>query len=391
MDVKNRVLWIGKTYIVKVDKFSRLCADIRTDKRGITLWFAVDSSQEEYLCVGRADAFVVALLPMAMRGTYDIVCEDPMSERLLYQLNNYLIPMLASTGIRYHRIHISAVYTKERYSSQGAAGTGFSGGVDCLYTIMRHGVTSEYPLDYIAVFNTGNIEKGFGKEAFWENYKQAVYFANEQKMKAIYVDTNFWEALPEDYSSIYSFRNLSCALALQGLFSVYLLSSAGSAKNFKLKLNRCNRYDLLTINCMMTESISFYLSGTEVERWEKIEALTEWVPSYNWLHPCTAGIVGQPNCGHCRKCIRDLTVLYALGKLERYESVFDIEDYLKHFPERIAFVLARTDSTSCKEIKLLLQEKNISIPKAAYVYERQFSKALQSLKASQENMKRETI
>lgn len=391
MNDEKQILCIGKSYIVRKERFSRLCADITIGKRGIRFWFAVDTSQEDSLCVGRADAFVVAFLPMAMRGNYDIACEDPMSERLLYQLNNYLIPTLAFAGGTYHLIHISAACTKKKYLSQGAVGTGFSGGVDSLYTIMRHDVSSEYPLDYIAVFNTGNIEKGFGKHTFWESCKEARYFADEQNLRIVCVDTNFLEVLPEDYSFVYSFRNLSCALALQGLFSVYLLASGYSAARFKLRLNRCSCYDFLTTNCVKTESLAFYLSGAEAERWEKIEMLTEWVPSYHWLHPCTAGIVGQHNCGHCRKCIRDLTILYALGKLERYQAVFDVNEYLQYLPQRIGVVLAEQGSDSYAKTQQLLKERNALIPQASYIYEKQFRRAMRNLKALENGMNGEIL
>lgn len=382
MSTKN-VLYIGKTYIIRKEKFSYLSADITIDNHGITLWFAVDTLQEDCLSIGRSDAFVMALLPMAMRKNYDIVCEDLISERLMYQLNNYLIPILSLSGDLYSQIRVYGPYTRMLYSGRSAVGTGFSGGVDSLYTIMRHDKESEYPLDYIAVFNTGNIESGFGKKAYWESCKAAARFADEQNLQIICVDTNLYEALPEHYYQIYSFRNIACALALQGLFSIYLLSSEGGMESFRLNLNICSRYDLLTINYASTESLCFYLSGAEKKRWEKIEALTKWPPSYRWMHPCTAGIVTQRNCGHCKKCIRDLTVLYALGQLEKYKKIFDIEDYRKHLSERIAFVLARNDSDSNTETKQLLKERNVFVPKAAYIYAEQFSRAMKNLEASE--------
>lgn len=240
MSGEQQVIHIGKTYITRKEGFSRLCADITIDKHRITFWFAVDVSQEDYLCIGRADAFVTALLPAAMRDARDLVCEDPISEKLLYRINNYLVPTLVFAGTLYHRIHIHASCTKERYPGRGTVGTGFSGGVDCLYTIMSHGADSEYPLDYIAVFNTGNIESGFGKDIFWDSCKAAARFAEEQNLQSICVDTNFLEVLPENHMQVYSFRNLACALALQGLFSVYLLSSEGSTATFNINVYNCS-------------------------------------------------------------------------------------------------------------------------------------------------------
>ena len=146
------MLHIGKSYIVRENGTSRLCADLTIGDRRTTLWFSVDSAQEEYLAPGRADPFVMAALPAAMRGKHEITCEDPMSERLHHQLVNGLIPTLAFAGGLYHLIKITAPLTAKQVPNQGAVGTGFSGGVDSLYTVMKHGADSEYPLTHIAIF-----------------------------------------------------------------------------------------------------------------------------------------------------------------------------------------------------------------------------------------------
>ena len=148
------MLHIGKSYIIREGRVSRLCADLTIGDRRTTLWFGVDSAQEEWLALGRADAFVMALLPSAMRGGHEIVCEDPMSERLHHQLIDGLIPALSFAGEPYRLIKIVAPLTTEQVPNQGAVGTGFSGGVDSLYTIMKHGADSEFPLTYIAIFQS---------------------------------------------------------------------------------------------------------------------------------------------------------------------------------------------------------------------------------------------
>lgn len=376
------MLKIGKSYIMQKDGSARLCADLTIDNRRTTLWFGVESWQAGWLSLGRADAFVMALLPCAMRGGHEIACEDPISERLYYQLIGSLIPTLSSAGERYQPIKITALLTTEKLHNQGAVGTGFSGGVDSLYTIMRHGEESVFPLTHIAIFNTGNIDS---KAALLKLFRQAEIFGEAQNLKALFIDTNFREILPEYYDSIYTFRNLACVLALQGLYAVYLLSSGPNAVKMELNLLRCARYDLLTINCASTESLSFYLSGVETTRVAKLTMLTKWEPSYRWLHSCTSIVGENHNCSRCKKCIRDMTVLYALGKLEQYQGVYDVEDYFRHLPERLGFILAsRPHSNSGNQAKRLLEERKIPIPPAARIYAKQFHRAIQNLEYSRE-------
>lgn len=370
---------IGKTYVERRDDKSYLCADIVIAGHKATLWFAIEQSQEDYLCIGRADPFVTALLPGAMRGNHEIICEDYVSERLYYQLNAHLIPALSFAGEIYHPIKIKAPLAAETCRNAGAVGTGFSGGVDSLYTIMHHSAGSEYPLTHVAVFNAGVFEGEDYKKTFAQSCGRAGQFAKEQNLKTIFVDTNLQEVLPERFLDVYSFRNLACALALQGLFSVYLLSSGHDAANFAFDFRNSASFDLLTVNCISTETTSFYLSGAEVKRREKLRSLAEWEASWRWLHPCIYGIAGDTNCGHCKKCTRDQTTLYALGKLNRYKMVFDIKEYKKYFSQRLAFVLANQGNHLFDETIELLEEQNIEIPKAAYLYEKQFQKSMKNL------------
>lgn len=375
------MLRIGKTYLKRLEGSTRLCADVSANGRGVTLWFSVDSAQEDWLAIGRADAFVMAFLPGAMRGGLEIVCEDPMSERLHYQLVNGLIPTLAFAGELYRPIQITAPLTAEGLSNQGAVGTGFSGGADCLYTIMSHGKGSEFPLTHIAVFNNGHL---WGREAFQTVCQYAQRFAAEQGLGMVAVDSNITDILStERFVDVYSFRNYACALALERLFSVYLLSSGHDAAHFELNLRNTATYELLTTRCVCTESVTFYHAGEEVKRWEKLQALSEWEPSWRWYHPCFRQGIDRLNCGHCRKCIRDMTIFYALGCLERYKAVYDIEDYLQNQPQRIGVLLIFSDAHLYQEPFELLKERNIPIPRKAFDYERQFRLAIKNLKIQQ--------
>lgn len=379
------MLHIGKGNLTRTGGMTRLCSDITIGQHRTTIWFAVESAQEEYLCLGRADPFVMALLPTAMRGGHEIVCEDAMSERLRYQLCSHLIPALAFAGKSYHVISITAPLTAAAYPNRGAVGTGFSGGVDAMYTIMRHGPDSEYPLTHLALFDTGGLLPEHGREKRAKFYSLSKRFAEEQGLKTVSVCTNLEETLSnaELRGEVYSFRNLARALSIQGLFSVYLLSSGISITNFDFDLHEPAYYEPLLVPCASTEGLSFFFSGMELERYDKLKLLLEWESSFRWLHPCQQGAPGEMNCGHCKKCILDLTALYALGELENFEAVFDIEDFRKNLAARLGFILAKHTDYIYGEVVELLKKSGKPIPPAAYVYARQFDRAMDSLRAQE--------
>ena len=78
-----------------------------------------------------------------------------------------------------------------------------------------------------------------------------------------------------------------------------------------------------------------------------------------------------------------MTTLYALGKLEQFEEVFDIPAYHKAFPQRLGFVLANKENHLYQETLKLLEDRKIEIPQMAYVCEEQFRRAMKNLKETQ--------
>ena len=370
------MLSIGKSRLLYADGMARLSADITLNGRRTALWFAVPVAQAAYLCPGRADPFVFALLPAAMRSGQELACCDPISARLHYQLQDCLIPALAAAGTLYRPVRITAPFTAAPCQNRGAVGTGFSGGVDSLYTVLRHGAGCEYPLTHLAVFNAGVFEGPARRATFARACRVAARFAAGRGLETVLVDTNLAEALPERFLDVYSFRNIACALALQGLFSLYLLSSGHDIASFRLDLHNAARFDALTVACAATEGLDFSLSGAEAKRWQKLAALSDWPPSWRWLHPCICGVAGGANCGRCKKCARDTVALYALGTLERYAAVFDTAAFRKNIAARMGFVLANRGDHLYDETLALLRDRGVAIPPAAYLYAEQFRRAM---------------
>lgn len=378
------MLTIGNVSVQHTAGQARLCADITLNGRGTTLWFGVEEGQEEYLCPRRSDAFVMALLPAAMRGGHDIVCQTPMSQRLHYQLTEYLIPTLWGAGDLYHPMSIRAPLEDKPVENQKGVGTGFSGGVDCLYTVMTHGKDSVYPLTHLTVFNVGTFEGSAYRASFHNACQGALGFAREMGLETVFLDSNIVEVLPERFLDVSSFRLIAGALALQGLFSMYLLSSSMDFSEFCIDLHSICDFDLLTLHCANTEALCFYSAGASVKRIRKLEALADWEPAHRWVHPCFVNGLGMKNCGRCKKCVRDMISLYAMGKLDRFSPVFDIPAFQRALPQRLGMLLAKKDSRLNRESLALLEEKKIPIPAAAYECEKQFRRAMEKLKEKTE-------
>ena len=86
---------IRKPYIKIKEEKVRLCSVVNYDGNDNEIWYEVDKEYGEFLCHERADAFLLAFLPYAMAFKHDIEIEGAVSEKLLYQLNNYYIPALS--------------------------------------------------------------------------------------------------------------------------------------------------------------------------------------------------------------------------------------------------------------------------------------------------------
>lgn len=72
--------------------------------------------------------------------------------------------------------------------------------------------------------------------------------------------------------------------------------------------------------------------------------------------------------------------MYALGKLDCFKQVFDVETFRRELPVRLGFILSNRESRLSDEAIQFLESRNVPIPAAAYVYAEQFSKANQNLK-----------
>ena len=144
------MITINKPYLKKSNGIFRICSDIQIGKENKTLYYEADGVEESNFCIERADAFLVGLLPLAMKKGESINIKYSISEKLFFQLTEFYIPILARYQNSMNRINICAdqlvnTVTKNR---EGVA-TGVSGGVDSFYSICKYYNFNVKMVDYL--------------------------------------------------------------------------------------------------------------------------------------------------------------------------------------------------------------------------------------------------
>ena len=343
----------------------RICCDISFLGKTETAWFEVNEAYAGYLVDDRLDAFVVAFLPTAMRENLDMICEAPVSRRLLYQINKYLLPTLSRNIDIYNNISLIAEPTDVKLSCVGAVGTGWSGGVDSMFTLKTM-LDPEEPgkkLTHLLIANSGALESDHNEELLCHLVKRAKNgISSDTGLKVVGVNTNLAVILKEHYLSVVNFRLSACVLALQKLFSVYCHSSTYEFRSFCFTGENSAYYEMFLLPMFSTENTVFYSSGEAVPRFRKLKELSDFDPARKYLHPCiyTSGA----NCCKCGKCVRTETALYAMGLLDRFEKVFDVAAFEENKDWYMANTIAKKNAQHYGEAYALLKQNGMITKRA---------------------------
>lgn len=355
-------LRIGKPYLRQEPGQVSLCAQVTIQGHTEEAWFSVESEFGEYLAEDRADAFVVGFLTSAMKFGADIYCEAPITRRLYYQLTAYLIPSMAANMEIYHPISIHAPVTDAPLSCEGAVGTGWTGGVDSMYTLMTHIRPEELgmKLTHLMIANVGTLESDHNTELLhYMAQKARSGIARDLNLSVIAVDSNIQLLQKEHYLSVAAFRLPAAVLALQKLFGVFLHSGAYEFSRFAFVPENSAYYELLPLSCFETDHTVFYSTGSHISRIQKLRELSSFPPARNYLHPCI--YAQRSNCGKCGKCVRTMGALYALGTLDDFWQVFDVEDFYQHKDDHLAGVLAKKESQHYGEVLAVMKHRGMEL------------------------------
>lgn len=314
------------------------------------LWFSTPKMYETCLCKSRMDGFLIGMLFPAMQYGEDIHVRGCISEKLLFNLNNYVVPLLLTFSPSCKHIKITADETSaERFDCNGV-GTGFSGGVDSFCTIydrLELESSPDYKINSLLFLNVGSHswgdQKDFesAKNKFQERYNYLRKFTDEVGIDFITLDSNLHAFHPWGHQKTHTLTSAAGVLMLQSYYSKYYYASSGLSYN-DLLLNAIRYKDVsvgaycdpILLPLLSTESLELIPDGTQYTRTEKMLHIIDYEPVRRYLNVCVSSDDSHENCSVCSKCCRTLMTLSSVGKLDQFSHLFDIEKYQKKAERR---------------------------------------------------------
>lgn len=338
---------IGRPVVTISEESARLSSDILIDGKTMTLWCETQKNYSQFLLSERSDAFLSAILPLAMRSGKDIVCEAPVTEQFLHNLNEILIPHLSNHDPRLHRSKIMAVGDASVLSNGGAVSTGMSCGVDSFYTVSLY-LESKFKSMNLTHLYTGNYI--YGNEG--EIYQRAELVAKDLRLPLVQTRTNINEQLKLPHLYTHFFKTMFGVLAIRKLFRTYYYSTAEDFSHFDLKDNGTNTtaaIELLLLYTFTCFDFNVVTGGAKSERPEKTRAISDLPSARKFLNVCLFPLA-KNNCGKCEKCRRTLLTLDMAGRLDNFREVFDIDEYLKTRLVSLRYLVRKKDTNMMREV-----------------------------------------
>lgn len=329
-DEFQKEIIINKPYIYKYNNKVRCSATININGSDKELYVETDEENEKYMISERADAFLIAVIPYAIRYNHNIRCMSPVTEELYYNITNTLLPSLCGNSDKLYSILVNCETDRSQLRGYGVC-TAVSGGVDSFYSIYKHYENKLASFSLTSLYVGNYLYEGEGKRHIYNNARK---IANELNLPIIVTDTNVSKIFERYIPHIYyhAFKTFFGVLALRKAYDKYMYASTYDLSHFSLVDNATKDtayYELLLAEVLSISGFHVYLSGGEVTRFEKIKAISNFEVTYDNLDVCLHPALGS-NCGKCGKCTRTMLNLDMCGALDKYKKSFDINYFKKN-------------------------------------------------------------
>lgn len=309
-----------------------------------TMWFAVKNENADMLSDENYNAFFLVPLYLAMYYKTDLKISGMLSERLYRNMKEYGQRIFCDFSDELEKINISINGTTTKISnSRNLVGTGLSCGIDSLFTVYRHFQMEEsddYKINSLFIFNCGthgHYENNKTYETFIKRYEMNKLAADELGIPLYQVNSNlhaFTHKIGEQKMGYIAIH--SCILALQKVLRLYYVANSCTYKDTLEGTTHYHNFDFgefsdpFFIPLVRTEGLELMLEGAQYSRSKKTEIISDWPIAQSYLNVCVSPEEDGRNCCRCSKCVRTLIPLEAMGKLNSFSKVFDLNVYRKN-------------------------------------------------------------
>lgn len=308
-----------------------------------TMWVAVEEKNGDMLADNVYDPFVLVPVMLGMYFKQDVHIDGNISRRLYHNMQHYLMNIFNRFSERVSSVKFTVNGFDSVTRGGDLIGTGISCGVDSLVTIYDNFINEKDPnfkINSLFFVNCGT-HGDFEDKATQKRYQDRVTLnrtgAEELGLPMYLVNSNlhaFSHKFGENqvgYLAIYS-----CILSLQKYIKRYYTSSNYSYDEIARYTNLSKDYDIAEYSesfmphLVSTEIFELVIDGCQYTRAEKTERISDWTFAQKHLNVCVPCLNGGKNCSNCTKCMWTLIPLEAMGKLENFKEVFDLETYSKN-------------------------------------------------------------
>ena len=367
----------------------RLICDIEDDGNLRSLYIEVDKTYEKYLCYELSDAFLIAMLPCAMRTGQDIQCESPVTDQLLHNIKTFLIPSLSKHDDALYHAKIIA-QTDDAPIEGHAVGAGFSCGIDSFHTLKSYLNSDCKSLNITHLYNTsvGAFGCYHNPQEAREKIRERVKIVAEQLgLPLIVTDSNYRVFSSKRWRHVYIhiYATMFSVFALRKLWKVYhYASSAYDLSQFSVVNNSRSdtaHYDLLSACCFSVPGLKINMTGLNESREEKLSIIADFALARKYLHVCIRH--GHENCNICPKCKRTILQIDMLGKIHEFSDAFDVDYYLLNKIKYFKLLALNSKNDLFKYLYMHFKEKEPKLlEKAQKIVDKQRAKREQKIELS---------
>ena len=338
-----------------------------------TMWIAMKDENADMLTDDVYDAFVLIPLYLGMHYKQDVHIKGEISPLFYHNIKHYLMKIFDNFSDYTKMINFTVDGLKvAKKGPVDLIGTGISCGIDSFTSIYDNFIETtdeNFKINSLFLLNSGthgNYEDEKTRKLWLDRANLNKRAADELGLPMYLVDSNlhaFTHKLSEikiGFLAIYS-----CILSMQRYLKRYIISSALSYdeimnfSNLMRDVSIEEYSESYMVPLISTERIKLIIDGCQYTRAEKTEKISEWNIAKKYLNVCVHPLEGGTNCSACGKCMRTMFTLDAMGKLNNFKDVFNIETYKKnnkYHKYRFLFY-EKKDPQSNSTVKYLRQHK----------------------------------